>query len=353
MVLQAGCFGYLSGRLTPSGSLLLSCVGFAIAALVFTALHTVRRRQRSPLTPVGDSVDAVEGTENRRLVRRLLWLMNLLTALTFVSFYVALAWIPATLASGIETAIGPLALAVLALLLARGERPTPRAWLSATALAIVGGTLAWRLTDAGSISPASVAGLALVAVAGVGASGLALVSKALGALGADPVTVTAHRFHLTYLGAGAIFLLEGGSPYESGVPPALLPLIGVAAVTIPLFVLQVGLQRANPMVAMTILTTLPGLTYLSEAAWGGNLDAGSLALTALLVALAALSAAPGSRARKGRATPSGGTTEAQVGAECADLGANPPGGDLSRPPGLPDPAGGAPSRTSVGDQENA
>ncbi|MEV4442783.1 hypothetical protein AB0K09_27975 [Streptomyces sp. NPDC049577] len=284
VLLQAGCFGYLSGRLTPSGSLLLSCAGFALSALVFNGLRLVRR---------GRASGARANPADRRRVRRLLWLMNAVTALTFLSFYVALAWIPATLASGVETAIGPLALAVLAVVLGVGDRPTPRAWGWAVALAAVGGALAWRLTGGDGVGRSAVAGLALVAVAGAGASGLALVSKALGELGADPVTVTAHRFHLTYLGAGALFLVQGASPHDSGVALALLPPVGAAAVTVPLFVLQVGLQRARPMVAMTILTTLPGLTYLSEALWGGGVDAAGLALTALLVLLAVVSAAAG------------------------------------------------------------
>ncbi|KIZ17554.1 hypothetical protein [Streptomyces natalensis] len=287
VLMQAGCFGYLSGRLTPSGSLLLSCTGFLLSALLFTALYLVRRGRPRSAVPGPAPAPAV-----RRRVRRLMWLMNLVTALTFVSFYVSLAWVPATLASGVETALGPLALAVISVVLRGGECPAPRAWGTAAALAVVGGALAWSLTGGAGMGWSALAGLGLVMVAGAGASGLALISKALGELGVDPVTVTAHRFHLTYLGAGALFVLQGGSPHESGVPPMVIPLLGVAAITVPLFVLQVGLQRAHPMAAMTILTTLPGMTYLSEALWGGGVNIVSLALTGLLVVLAVVSAAP-------------------------------------------------------------
>ncbi|MEV0603115.1 hypothetical protein AB0I82_28020 [Streptomyces sp. NPDC050315] len=289
VLLQAGCFGYLSGRLTPSGSLLLSGVGFAMAAAFFSCLLLVRRWR-------GAASRAAPRPERRR-VRQLLLVVNLLTAVTFLSFYVALAWIPATLASGIETALGPLALAALQLLPGGfGARPTRRTWLHAAGLALVGGVLAWRLTDLDQVHWPVLAGVVLAVVAGAGASGLALASKALGRLGVDPVTVTAHRFHLTYLGAGVLYLLQAATPEESGVPVGLLPLIGATAVTAPLFVLQVGLQRADPRIAMTILTTLPGVTYLSEAAWGGPLDLVGLGLTVLLVVLAAVSAVPVRRA---------------------------------------------------------
>ncbi|MGD3108498.1 hypothetical protein [Streptomyces sp. YGL11-2] len=297
VLMQAGCFGYLSGRLTPSGSLLLSCAGFFMSALLFTAVHLVRRGRRRPEV-------VLPGPVERRRTNRLMWLMNLVTATTFLSFYVSLAWIPATLASGIETAVGPLALVVLALVFRAGERPTPLVWGTAVALAAAGGALAWSLTGGADIGWEALAGLGLVTVAGVGASGLALVSKKLGGLGTHPVTVTAHRFHLTYLGAGVLFLLQGGSPHDSGVPLVLIPLLGIVAITIPLFILQIGLQRAHPMAAMTILTTLPGMTYLSETLWGGSVDIASLALTGLLVVLAAVSATPRQSGERATSRPS-------------------------------------------------
>lgn len=332
VVLQAGCFGYLSGRLTASGSLLLSFSGFACSALLFTVLAAVRRGRRRPAaSSAGGDVRGPHGPDGgeRRAVRRLLWLMNAVTAVTFLSFYVALAWVPATLASGVETALGPLALAVLSLLPRAGHRSTARDWCLAAVLAAAGGALAWRLNSGaadGSPPGADVpggydwtgaAGIALVVVAGAGASALALISKSLGARGADPVTVTAHRFHATYLGAAALFVLRGGSPYDSGIPLPVLPLVGIAAVAIPLFVLQVGLQRANPMAAMVVLTTLPGMTALSEALWSGHLDPVALALTTAMVLLATANAtrrgsgngtgkagAPGARAlRHRRSTP--------------------------------------------------
>ena len=294
VVLQAGCFGYLSGRLTANGSLLLSFSGFACSALLFTALAAVRRRRRRAAVPSGTACGG-----ERRAVRRLLWLMNAVTAVTFLSFYVALAWVPATLASGVETALGPLALAVLSLLPRSGHRSTARDWCLAAVLAAAGGALAWRLNSGtgNGGSPLAdgddwtgAAGITLVVVAGAGASALALISKSLGARGADPVTVTAHRFHATYLGAAALFVLRGGSPYDSGIPLPVLPLVGIAAVTLPLFVLQVGLQRANPMAAMVVLTTLPGMTALSEALWTGHLDPLALALTTAMVLLATANA---------------------------------------------------------------
>ncbi|MGY5126124.1 hypothetical protein [Streptomyces nigrescens] len=98
--------------------------------------------------------------------------------------------------------------------------------------------------------------------------------------------MTAHRFHLTYLCGGALLVAAGG-PGRQGIagPPTML-LLGVLAVTIPLFLLQAGLQRADPMVAMVLLTTLPGATYLAETVFHGGFDATSLALICCLIAVA-------------------------------------------------------------------
>lgn len=310
VLLQAACFGYLSGRLTPSGGLLLSCVGFACSALLFNALAAARRPRGRPSAGGPRRPDPAAGARPRnRGVRPLLLMMNGVTAVTFLGFYVALAWIPATLASGLETAVGPLAVAVLSLTLRGGPRPDARAWGMAVVLACTGGALAWRLTGAAAdLGWSTAAGLALAVVAGVGASSLALMSQALGRCGADPVRVTAHRFHLSYIGAAALLVLHGRAPTAAGMPLWLVPVVGVAAVTVPLFVLQVGLHRAPPLVAMGMLTTLPGVTYLSEVLWGATADPVGIGLTALMVLLAVANvtiSAPRSRRRtKGQARPS-------------------------------------------------
>lgn len=72
--------------------------------------------------------------------------VNLLTALVFLCFYVSLAFVPGSVTTGIETALGPLA-----------------------------------------------------AVAGVGAAGIATESVRLSGLGHSPSAILACRYHLTYL----------------------------------------------------------------------------------------------------------------------------------------------------------
>lgn len=274
VLLQAGVFGYVSGRLDATASLTLSCAGFGAAAVLFNAALLVRRARRRPAAASPKATG-------------LLALMNVVTAVTFLGFYASLSWVPSALATGIETAIGPAVLALLGLA-GYGRRVTRQGWVAAAVLVLLGLGIAWSFTGTGGLQPSAGAALGLVLVvgAGIGAAVLALVSAELGKRGVDPVYVTAHRFHLTYLCGGALLAAAGGHSRQWVAELPMLLLLGVLAVTIPLFLLQVGLQRADPMVSMVLLTTLPGATYLAEILFHGGFNATSLALICCLIAVA-------------------------------------------------------------------
>jgi drug/metabolite transporter (DMT)-like permease len=272
VLLQAGVYGFVSGSLDSSGSLALSCAGFGAAAVLFNTVLLVRRLRR------GRTVTA-PGT------RGLLVAMNIVTAVTFLSFYASLTWVPATLATGVETAMGPIVLALLGLA-GQGRRVSRQGWCAAAVLVLLGVAIGQRFTADSAVGPGAAAGLVLVIVAGVGAPVLALLSTELGRRDVDPVYVTAHRFHLTYLCGGLLLFLVGG-PGGNWTGELLTMLFtGVLAVTLPLFALQTGLQRTDPMVAMVLLTTLPGVTYLAETAFHGSFDAVALAEICALILVA-------------------------------------------------------------------
>ncbi|MEU1936874.1 hypothetical protein ACH49O_29420 [Streptomyces coeruleorubidus] len=274
VLLQAGVFGYISGRLDATASLTLSCTGFGVAAVLFNAALLVRRARRGPAAASPKATG-------------LLALMNVVTAVTFLGFYASLSWVPSALATGVETAIGPAVLALLGLA-GYGRRATRQGWAAAAVLLLLGLGIAWSFTGTGGIQPSAgtALGLALVVGAGTGAAVLALISAELGRRGIDPVYVTAHRFHLTYLCGGALLVAVGGPSRRWVAEPTDVLLLGVLAVAVPLFLLQAGLQRADPMVAMVLLTTLPGATYLAETVFHGGFSAMSLALICCLIVVA-------------------------------------------------------------------
>ncbi|MCC5036609.1 hypothetical protein DMH02_026420 [Streptomyces sp. WAC 00631] len=296
VLMQAATLGSLTGRLTPTGSLALSCIGFAASAVIFNTVLVFR--------------DGRFGGRGRHRPRRrpgtagLTLLMNLLTAVTFLSFYLAISQISSALASAVETAMGPVAVLLIGAAAYR-RRPSRGAMAGALLLVLLGLVLAWQLAPVRSGPPGSlwvtVGALLLVVVAGFGAAGLALVSSALGRAGVGPTETTARRFHLTYVVAG-LLLLRDGNGGGTGLHPALLAVAALCAVTVPLFLLQIGLQRADPLVSMTLLTALPGTTYLVEVAWGGPFDWTTLLLimsiTAIAVARALREARPPAESRR-------------------------------------------------------
>jgi hypothetical protein len=272
VLLQAGVYGFVSGTLDSGDSLALSCAGFASAAVLFNAVLLVRRLRG-------------EATRAPGRAPGLLLALNAATAATFLSFHACLTWVPATAATGVETAVGPAVLALLGLT-GRAPRATAGGWCAAGLLVCLGVAVAHRLTADAAFGPGLAAGLVLVVVAGCGAPVIALISAELGRRGIDPVYVTAHRFHLTYLLGGVLLLAVGGTGGDrTGRLPETL-LTGFLAVTLPLYWLQSGLQRTDPMVAMVLLTTLPGATYLAECAFHGSFDTVALALVCALIAVA-------------------------------------------------------------------
>ncbi|MGA5700601.1 hypothetical protein [Peterkaempfera bronchialis] len=296
VLLQAGTEGFLSGRLDPAGSLLFSCLAFLTTAVVFALTSVLRGIHRGAL--------------GNREVRRLLYQMNLASALTFLGYFLALAWVPAALAASLMAGVGPLAVAVLGM--GRGSGGPGRAgWLRAGALLAVSLAVAACTRSGGpsASAPAVLGGGVLAVLSGVGAAHLATISRRLGALEVDPIVVTAHRFHLTYLLAGVLLVAHGG-PTGHGLSLGTAATAAVAGVVVPLYLLQIGAQRCPPAITMVLLTTLPGLTYLGQVLFGDRFRALSAVLIAALVALAALFTRIEARPRRSPAATTAATTPA-------------------------------------------
>ncbi|WP_116247589.1 hypothetical protein [Nocardiopsis sp. FIRDI 009] len=272
LLLQEGGKGFLNGRFTTDDSLLFSATAFALTTVLFTAV----RLARGPVRPV-------TGPQARTV--GLLAAMNVLTAVCFLGVYVSLAWVPSTLVSGWVAAVGPLAVAVAGLC-GLGARPTVGTWLLALGLLATVLLLALRLGGFGDAgTDAVVWALPFTTAAGASASGLALVSRRLATAGVHSTTVMAHRFHLTYTVAFAALAVRGvGFDRWLDQFPGVL-VLSVVAVALPLYLLQIGLQRVEPAQAMAVLATAPAVTYLSQVSFGGGFDPVTLGVIAVLAAL--------------------------------------------------------------------
>ncbi|WP_101257884.1 hypothetical protein [Streptomyces barkulensis] len=293
VLLQAGTEGFLSGRLDVTSSLLFSLLAFVSSAAVFLLMSVLRGCRRPPAP--------------RRPVRRLLWRMNIASAVTFLGFYLSLVWVPAALAASLMAGVGPLAVALIDTVRRTGA-PGRASWARGGTLLAVSLLAALACVPPGELSrtgPTTVGGGALAVAAGFGAAYLAMVSRSLGTLGVDPVLVMAHRFHLTYAVA-ALLLLSRGGPGGQEMAFGAAAVAGLLGVVLPLYLLQIGIQRCPPMVTMVLLTTLPGLTYVAQVLFGDTFRPLSAVMITAMIALALLFARIEQRSRPVlRAAPAG------------------------------------------------
>ncbi|MDN3295060.1 hypothetical protein QWM81_13550 [Streptomyces ficellus] len=285
LMLQAGTEGYLTGRVEVGDSLLFSFAAFAVTSLVFTGALLLRRALGGePVAPA---------PAHRPAALRLVLAMNVATAVTFLGFYVALPWVPAVLANSVMAGVGPLAVAVLD----PRHRTSPAGWARAVALLAASLVVAaWTHDGGGAAGFAVLPGLLLVLLAGFGAAYIAQLSSRLAGVGAPPAWVTAHRFHLTYAAAALLLLTrEAGPAAGGGLSLPATALAAIAGVTVPLYLLQIGLQRTRPVIAMVLLTTLPGLAYAGQVAFGDTFDPWQLAVVCAFMVLAGFCARAESR----------------------------------------------------------
>lgn len=252
ITLQALANGLLSGNLHGDQNLLFSFTAFGFSALAFGFAARIRRTGPRARTFHGERL-------------RLMMKLNVATAVTFLGFYWSLTLIPASLASAVETGIGPLALAVSGLRSSTGARQARKPVLGALALVLALGVAGRVMSlEQAAPLPAFCLGLAAAAVAGISAASIATLSHRLGRLEVPPVEVTAHRFHLTYVLALAALLFGPGPGvgHASGAHIGFIALVAVFGAALPLFVLQVGMQRTTPFVVTLLASAVPSLTYL-------------------------------------------------------------------------------------------
>lgn len=248
--------GLLTDHLTVNGSLLLSFIAFSGATVVFAVLdHTVKRSSSRP--PMA------------RAARRLMVGMNVATAVTFLSFYTAVALIPAGTASLIELGIVPVVvLAIVARVDGiRASRSELIVGTAVLALALLGAKISWSAgKDNGTL--ALVAGTALAVCTGLGSSSIVVISRRFARYGVRPLTVNAHRYHIAYIAAGLALIVHNGFTDISGSNVTFLAFVAVISVVLPIYLLQIGLQNTGGFRASIILSCTPFITYFVSIARG-------------------------------------------------------------------------------------
>lgn len=234
----------------PSAIFLFLGCAFLIASVVGALL---RASDRAPASPI-------------RLVD-CLWL-NVATAVTFGAFYLALIWIPASLAAGAEAAAAPLA--ALSINAFRTGRVRYRLWIMAIVVFVVSIAFGWSQNVAGATSSGigTVVGMALGILAGLGLAVLATLSRRLAETGVSASSILAVRYHATYVLAficAAVNWQHYPSPAEVGSLLLWFGPLGFAAIALPLVLIQAGMMKTSPVLTSVIMAAAPGFSFITES----------------------------------------------------------------------------------------
>ncbi|MGI9488269.1 MAG: hypothetical protein ACR2RF_20800 [Geminicoccaceae bacterium] len=202
----------------------------------------------------------------------LLALLNVFTAVTFLCFFFALKHVEPAIVGALEIGIGPIA-ALLLTAVHTGHRPDGRRIGIGLGVMVGCAALAHAALDGSGllVSRGQYPMLGLIAsvTAGVGATLITILSKSLANRGWSSGAILAHRFYLIVpLALGlAVFQTDGVivpstmTSFDDGIMIVLVALIGV---TLPLYLLQLGIKRCEPYTVMVCLAALPVMTFLLQ-----------------------------------------------------------------------------------------
>jgi drug/metabolite transporter (DMT)-like permease len=245
---------FVANRLQTLDPVLLLTLSTAIAVAVFNAVQVRRwallvRQVRADLGLVG--------------------LLNLISALTWVSFFVALKYAEPALVAAVCAAVAPMLTIVMARWIRPGSSVLAVEWLVAAGILTLL-VASWYVSTAGrsgapSASPALGIGASLVC--GVGIAMTPTCSKRLYDVGWRATQVMAVRFW-ALLALTAVAVAAGGRLHESsglvdvGAAALVTAVVGTVG---SLYLLQLGIERLEPVTVALLLAAGPLFTLALQA----------------------------------------------------------------------------------------
>jgi drug/metabolite transporter (DMT)-like permease len=201
--------------------------------------------------------------------RRDLVMINVASTCSWIFFFYALKYIEPALVTSIITATGPLITLGLDTLVRRRRTISSADLLAGTAILFSTAYLIWVASSGRSAFSASDRFAVGVALAGCAFSGISVAvttvySKRLYDRGWTPSRLMAHRFYLLILTSGVLSLGADDWLGQLRRDWLLIGLIACGGVALPLYVLQLGIQRCSPLTVATIIAVGPAFTILFE-----------------------------------------------------------------------------------------
>jgi len=224
-----------------------------------------------------------------RLAWRQVLLVNVTTAIAWLSYFASLRLVEPSVTNMVYSGIAPLTVVSFAAwgFKARSEERVGAAKRAAhLALAGTLGVVGWivlsRHSGIADLSLRNGAlGLALAAASGISITAETIVAKRMNEAGVSPAAVLGVRFVFVTLIAAACVGLEGESIWQTA--PAELGYLAVAALLLiaaPIYMVQAGLAYTSPMTTGVVLSLGPAFVLAAQLL-GGNIATSPYVLSAV------------------------------------------------------------------------
>lgn len=193
--------------------------------------------------------------------------LNVATAVTFLSLFIALKLIQPAIVGAVEISIGPIAAVAIGFFIHR-IIPSSRS-LTVCCVVLAGCLILASSAFFGSGFQATkldvALGLLASSTAGIGAVFITIASKSLLCQGWKFGAILAHRFYIIVPVSLALLWIMDPSNVEWSIQLgfAVVAISGVSVLA-PLYLLQVGISRCDPYTVMVTMAALPVLTFAVE-----------------------------------------------------------------------------------------
>ncbi|WP_428944703.1 EamA family transporter [Pantoea sp. FN060301] len=251
VLMQSFAYGFITKRMGSDSILIFVMVAFITCSLFYFLLSRLRK-----ITPSKAQIPCLIS-------------LNISTALAFLSFYISITLIPASVATLLEAAAGPLWVIIIGAAFARKKVHLTSVVTSLVVMTC--GIVSVCIISEENFSFQTGAGIFLAVAAALGAALVAWSSKSAESLDISPIIVLAWRFHLTWILSFIIYLVTPAEKVTSGDVLNSLWLVFIGVV-MPMYFMQIGMQKSSPLVTMMCLSMLPLITYIFEVSLGSNVN---------------------------------------------------------------------------------
>lgn len=247
---------FAGDRLQHASPGAVAAVAFSLVGVACCGLALVRRRPAGLLALV---------REHGRDIA----VLNVATAVTWLSLLYALKLMEPAIANVVSIAIGPAFTVVLqALWWRRVAVLRSEALVSAGILAVLVALVWFSVIGHSSVGrvslPAMSTGVSAAVLSGAGAAATVVFSARLAGAGVDVGTVMGVRFGVVAVCGWVMAAFAGTARLPTAVVPGVV--IAVIGVGVPAWLVQLGVRRVSPATASLIVSLAPAMTLLLQLA---------------------------------------------------------------------------------------